>query len=168
MSHHHCRHERSAASFCLAGDGEGSLTVRHADVGGDGDPAATGEQTLLADRLAWSMVARTHPWDCITRLRRLYLSPYAATTAADVSRGGEGDEGDGGAALRRALVRADDMLHAQGHHSRPHYAALLAARKVRCWQTPDCCWDFDIRGGLSCCVGQGIARSEPEASCHVL
>ncbi len=125
-----------ATAFCLAGGGEGSLTIRPAYSGGEpANPAVTGEETTLADRLAWSMVARTHPWDCVTRLRQLCVAPSAATAAADVSTdGGKGDEGDGSAALRRALARVDDMLHAQGHHSRPHYAALLAARKVRCVQ----------------------------------
>ncbi len=124
--------ELGATAFCLAGGGEGILTIRPAYSGGEAANAATGKETKLADRLAWSMVARTHPWDCVTRLRQLCVAPSAATAAADVSTdGGEGDEGDGSAALRRALARVDDMLHAQGHHSRPHYAALLAARKVR-------------------------------------
>ena len=133
LCYHHRLDCATPALICLAGDGEGSLTIRRAHAGGDAETsAATGEETLLVDRLAWSMVTRTHPWDCVTRLRQLCVSPLAATAAAAAGSGGEeGSGGDGSAALRTALARVDDMLHAQGHHSRPHYAALLAARKVR-------------------------------------
>ena len=119
------------APVCTAGDGEGSLIIRCAKLGGDiAASAAGGEEALLADRLAWSMVTRAHPWDCVARLRRPSAASSAAAPATG-SGGEDGTDGTGSAALRRTLARLDDMLHAQEHHSRPHYAALMAARKVR-------------------------------------
>jgi hypothetical protein len=46
--------------------------------------------------------------------------------------GQAGSEGTGSETLRAALGRVDAALHAQGHHSRPHFATLLSMQKARC------------------------------------
>ena len=109
----------------------------------DSESPSAIEAVLLADRLAWSMVARTHPWDCIARLRELVHPPVTAQAA---------DNGNAASTemLRTALARVDAALHAQGHHTRPHYAALLSMQKARCPEGPVPAPETEPRGRCSC------------------
>lgn len=64
-----------------------------------------------ACRLAFAMVLQTHSWDVVACLRRL------------------GRLQDG-LWLKQALGRLDEMLHGQGHSSRPYYGLMLNRSKV--------------------------------------
>ena len=115
--------------------------------GSDASPSSATQAELLADRLAWTIVARTSPWDCTDRLR--HLTDPAGRSAQLPDEGQAGSKGSNAKALRAALARVDAALHAQGHHSRPHYATLLSMQKARCsfWSPVTYSVSFDAKTG---------------------